>query len=885
MISFAQKDNSAFINENSFYSVESMYYFDPRDILITKDTFADHRFHKDKLVIESPHIRFYAELPIVVNKTHVATLSLLDQEKRLAFGLIEQKSLLQVAIMVAQVYTQSRKFEGGSVDNTAIERGKGLPCSSTMDASLSKIESPKVKHRFLTTKEEYRLGVECNLLQVLHSTKCMLGTVAGNIRKIQWVLENSILSEYHRHICHTHSIMLVLLLIYEHLLKYWIKMTNDISFRVCEEKISVLDPPAEPPPSQCYIVGKKVSAKAESPSEVRTEVSVFSTTSGERQASPTLPCSTSASPRMNAPLSRNRSTEPALPAVVKLAPQASAVRSNSSGASLPSLPGASPRATPRDDGKKLQTSSSVIALPSISPRLGVVRPSSRDSASAERMQSSPSQGREEVTVVIDSPKSPKQSLVERIGELKHHFPRTDSQLKNDSATDSGVSTNECSSRDLSKSGGSAATTFGGAENSFNIEHFNNFELGSKGREWSVRDRDLDGTTKPPRSRAGTDSEKDQELVGYVVIAIVASAIDFKSHLAPLSGLTLDIGQINDVLHHIDGHMWATECGPESANSLYEIWVPCTLVGPHFQFQTIDMVSNLSDAAIAQLAVELNAKVHEADHHNAALSGQSSGGGGSNASISSGTSRSGSLGSQSRNSSINVVLSRSNSESNENSNSAERGPGSMKVPSPTGIFTDGGTVSGSNKVASPPREVKKECVKVLVIEDSLIVQKLFVKLMKTLSCEVKLAKNGKIGLEMLKTNDFDIAFMDFLMPVQDGLTTMRLFKEWLAGGRVRDREFLKEAYIPGLGRNEQMLLIGISDIATEEEFLKAQQLDMHFFCKKPVSNALISSIIEASRSCDNLEDTLERVNASAEKTVKRNNWSFFSWAKGKLFEQH
>lgn len=207
---------------------------------------------------------------------------------------------------------------------------------------------------------------------------------------------------------------------------------------------------------------------------------------------------------------------------------------------------------------------------------------------------------------------------------------------------------------------------------------------------------------------------------------------------------------------------------------------------------------------------------------------------------------------------------------------------MKLVSP-GARSD--SYVGSLKLtSSPPRVVKKDVVKVLVIEDSLIVQKLFVKVMRALNCEVKLAKNGKIGLEMLKTNDFDITFMDFLMPVQDGLTTMRLFKDWLVEGRTHDREFYKEAYVPGSGRNEQMLLIGISDIATEEEFLKAQQLDMHFFCKKPVSNVLISSIIEASRCCDNLTDTLERVNASAEKAVKKNNWSFFSWAKGKLFEQ-
>ena len=84
-------------DESAFFGADSMDDFETRDILIVKDAFADFRFNKDPLVVDYPHIRFYVELPIVVNKTQVATLSLIDQEKRLAFGLVEQKSLLQIA--------------------------------------------------------------------------------------------------------------------------------------------------------------------------------------------------------------------------------------------------------------------------------------------------------------------------------------------------------------------------------------------------------------------------------------------------------------------------------------------------------------------------------------------------------------------------------------------------------------------------------------------------------------------------------------------------------------------------------------------------------------------------------------------------------------------
>lgn len=924
MISFLKNEHS-YLNENSYYAMESMNDFDPRDILITKDTFSDHRFHKDMLVIEPPHIRFYAELPIVVNKVHVATLSLLDQEKRLAFGLIEQKSLLQVAIMIANVYAQGLKFEGGSADTTVIEQPADtslnmhdVGATTTIHASSHLRDQRKSTPRpkVGATKEEFREGLECNLLQVLHSAKCMLGTAAGNIRKIQWVLENSILSEYHRHVSHPYTITLCLFLIYEHLLKYWIKMTNDISFRVCAEKFSVKNPPSHPPPSQCYIVKKKqqnndgrnvVDAERDrelttSPSALSSSISTSSTTSPRIKTRDKPPVNAPISRNVsgekavvNVPLSRNSSSENALPALglaKQLSPRSQEatdvpVRPSQSSGALPALNDASPRAT---SGKSLKISSSVTTLPLItSPRCMTKVPLQLSPRAAvpqeinsgrERTLSTSSQAEEES---VNS-----RRFHEQIEGLKHRLPRTQSQM--DSSSSSSAQTTFESKESSAKLNNSPTSTFAANGGTFDMSEQFEMTCPAGGHEWEAT---KESANRARRSRANTDVdmdiEKDVQLVGYVVISIVASTIDLKSHLAPLSGIALDIGRINNVLHHIDGHIWATECGPESANSLYEIWIPCTLVAPKFEFETVDKTNNLSVSAIARMAMELNEKIHEGVKSNTPISVQTCSGSGTNE-----TSRSGSIGSHgSRSTSLALTPSRSNSEivgiavggdEQSLSNSSERkGAGSMMLVNPNILPPD--VVSSAKAASPPPAGQKKDVVKVLVIEDSLIVQKLFVKLLKGLNCEVKLAKNGKIGLDMLKTNDFDITFMDFLMPVQDGLTTMRLFKEWIIEGRNHDREFYKEAYVPNSGRNEQMMLIGISDIATEEEFLKAQQLDMHFFCKKPVSNALISSIIEACRVCATLPDTLNRVNISAEKAVEKTKVSFFSWAKGKLFEQH
>jgi CheY-like chemotaxis protein len=52
--------------------------------------------------------------------------------------------------------------------------------------------------------------------------------------------------------------------------------------------------------------------------------------------------------------------------------------------------------------------------------------------------------------------------------------------------------------------------------------------------------------------------------------------------------------------------------------------------------------------------------------------------------------------------------------------------------------------------------------VLLVEDTISQQKLMSKWLHGQGCEVVCAVNGKIGLELLKTKQFDIAFIDFLM---------------------------------------------------------------------------------------------------------------------------
>jgi signal transduction histidine kinase/FixJ family two-component response regulator len=66
--------------------------------------------------------------------------------------------------------------------------------------------------------------------------------------------------------------------------------------------------------------------------------------------------------------------------------------------------------------------------------------------------------------------------------------------------------------------------------------------------------------------------------------------------------------------------------------------------------------------------------------------------------------------------------------------------------------------------------------VLVAEDNLVNQKLMTKFLDKYQVDYLLANNGKEALELLKTNDVSIIFMDCQMPVMDGFEATRKIRE-------------------------------------------------------------------------------------------------------------
>lgn len=131
---------------------------------------------------------------------------------------------------------------------------------------------------------------------------------------------------------------------------------------------------------------------------------------------------------------------------------------------------------------------------------------------------------------------------------------------------------------------------------------------------------------------------------------------------------------------------------------------------------------------------------------------------------------------------------------------------------------------------------KRNLEVLVVDDSLTVQKVMGIWLKKKNCEVNTALNGAIALDMMKKKSYDMVFLDFLMPVMDGITCLKNFREWCSTAPLSS---LPEGV-------QDQWIVGLSATALKADQQDAFSSGLHMFCSKPVDMVALTYVIEAKK---------------------------------------
>jgi signal transduction histidine kinase/CheY-like chemotaxis protein len=115
---------------------------------------------------------------------------------------------------------------------------------------------------------------------------------------------------------------------------------------------------------------------------------------------------------------------------------------------------------------------------------------------------------------------------------------------------------------------------------------------------------------------------------------------------------------------------------------------------------------------------------------------------------------------------------------------------------------------------------KKQVKILVAEDNIINQRVAQTLFKNLGYEINIAQNGADCVEKVKEGNFDIIFMDIMMPEKDGLEAT--------------------AEIRSLGY--KLPIVAMTANAREEDKTKAFNSGMNYYLAKPVRIEEIKEVL-------------------------------------------
>ena len=89
-----------------------------------------------------------------------------------------------------------------------------------------------------------------------------------------------------------------------------------------------------------------------------------------------------------------------------------------------------------------------------------------------------------------------------------------------------------------------------------------------------------------------------------------------------------------------------------------------------------------------------------------------------------------------------------------------------------------------KTGEKPKEkvTTPQNLKILLVEDNLVNQRLTNHILKKLGLSADVATNGSTGVDLVKKGNYDLILMDIHMPIMDGVEATRIIRTELNGGK-------------------------------------------------------------------------------------------------------
>jgi len=119
------------------------------------------------------------------------------------------------------------------------------------------------------------------------------------------------------------------------------------------------------------------------------------------------------------------------------------------------------------------------------------------------------------------------------------------------------------------------------------------------------------------------------------------------------------------------------------------------------------------------------------------------------------------------------------------------------------------------------------VKILLVEDNLMNQKVVMFNLKKLNCDIITAVTGSQAIDLFKTNSFDLVFMDIMLPEMNGYDITKSF-----------RNIEKEN-----GIDKPVPIIALTANTYDNDKEKCFNAGMNDYISKPFTSKQLTDLIE------------------------------------------